>query len=53
MSKIGKQMDANKQRMKSFDETIKVKFDASAPVPLKNTTTFNPHHLLDIDEEDT
>ena len=38
--------------MQVFEEKIKVKFNASATIPVKNTTTFNPYHLLDIDDED-
>lgn len=52
MSQIDIQTDENKQRMKYFDEKIKVKFNASTPVPVKDTKKINSHHLLDIDEED-
>ena len=45
MYHIDKQTDENKQRMQSFDEKIRVKFNAPAPVPVKNTNTFNPYHL--------
>ena len=51
MYEMYKQTDENKQIMKLFDETIKGKFDASVPVRLKNTTTFNPHDFMEIHEE--
>ena len=38
--------------MQSFKEKIKVKFNASTTIPIKNTNSFNPHYLLNIDDED-
>jgi len=53
MLTIDQETDENKERLKEFTDKIKHKFDASSTILIKITTLFNPHHLIDIDQEDS